>query len=139
MSDALADSYPRLAACLPRIPLADLPTPVTRAALQTTAGNRSVLIKDDGMSGALYGGNKVRKLEFLLAEALNQGTDLVITCGAVQSNHCRAVAVAASVQPRPLSAESRSSSSTTSWWRASSCRRCMRPKRIWLRFLTHSK
>ena len=93
MSDSLADSYPRLAACLPKIPLADLPTPITRAALQTATGNRPVLIKDDGMSGALYGGNKVRKLEYLLYRARDRGAQRVATFGTVGSNHALATAL----------------------------------------------
>ena len=52
-----------------------------------------VWIKRDDQSGSLTTGNKVRKLEFLLSEALAQGCDTIITAGGVQSNHCRAVAV----------------------------------------------
>ena len=52
-------------------------------------------IKRDDLSGFEMGGNKVRKLEFLMAEALTQGCDCVVTIGGVQSNHCRATAAAA--------------------------------------------
>lgn len=52
-----------------------------------------IWIKRDDQTGSLTSGNKVRKLEFLLAEALAQGCGTVITSGGVQSNHCRAVAV----------------------------------------------
>lgn len=52
-------------------------------------------IKRDDMSGAELSGNKVRKLEFLMAEALDQGADCVVTIGGLQSNHCRATAAAA--------------------------------------------
>ena len=45
------------------------------------------------MTGCATSGNKVRKLEFLLGEAIRQGCDSVITCGGVQSNHCRATAI----------------------------------------------
>jgi D-cysteine desulfhydrase len=54
-----------------------------------------LLCKRDDLTGAVLTGNKVRKLEFLLAEALNQGCDTVITCGGEQSNHARATAICA--------------------------------------------
>jgi D-cysteine desulfhydrase len=47
------------------------------------------------MTGSVLGGNKIRKLEFLLADALERGCDSVITSGSLQSNHCRATALAA--------------------------------------------
>jgi D-cysteine desulfhydrase len=53
------------------------------------------LIKRDDMSGCELSGNKVRKLEFLMAEALAGGHDCVVTVGGLQSNHCRATAAAA--------------------------------------------
>lgn len=52
-------------------------------------------IKRDDLTGMQLSGNKVRKLEFLLADALAQGSDCVVTAGGIQSNHCRATAVAA--------------------------------------------
>ena len=55
----------------------------------------SIYIKRDDMLGLAGGGNKTRKLEFLMAEALSEGADTVITCGAVQSNHCRLTLAAA--------------------------------------------
>ena len=54
------------------------------------AGGPNVWIKRDDMLGLTPGGNKTRKLEFLAADALAQGADTLITCGAPQSNHCRA-------------------------------------------------
>jgi D-cysteine desulfhydrase len=54
-----------------------------------------VWIKRDDQSGSDLSGNKVRKLEYLLAEAMASRCDTVITCGGIQSNHCRATAVAA--------------------------------------------
>jgi D-cysteine desulfhydrase len=53
------------------------------------------MVKRDDQTGLAGGGNKTRKLEFLIAEALAQGTDMVITAGAAQSNHCRQTAAAA--------------------------------------------
>ena len=54
-----------------------------------------IWIKRDDETGSDFSGNKIRKLEFLLAEALERRCDVVITCGGIQSNHCRATAVAA--------------------------------------------
>jgi D-cysteine desulfhydrase len=58
-------------------------------------GGPELFAKCDDESGSDLSGNKVRKLEFLLAEACAQGADIVLTCGAVASNHCRATALAA--------------------------------------------
>lgn len=54
-----------------------------------------IWVKRDDLTGLGLSGNKVRKLDYLLADALAQGADTVITCGGIQSNHCRATAVAA--------------------------------------------
>jgi D-cysteine desulfhydrase len=54
-------------------------------------------IKRDDLTGAALSGNKIRKLEFVLADALAQKADMVITCGGAQSNHCRATAIAAAM------------------------------------------
>jgi D-cysteine desulfhydrase len=58
-------------------------------------GGPNVYIKRDDLLGLTSGGNKTRKLEFLVADALAQGADTLITCGAVQSNHCRLTLAAA--------------------------------------------
>ena len=58
-------------------------------------GGPSLFVKQDDETGSVLSGNKVRKLEFLLADAQEQQCDLVVTCGAVASNHCRAAAAAA--------------------------------------------
>ena len=65
------------------------------ARLTTKIGGPKILIKRDDQTGLALGGNKVRKLEFLLADALAQGCDTLITLGAAQSNHCRQTAAAA--------------------------------------------
>ncbi|XP_025079618.1 LOW QUALITY PROTEIN: bifunctional D-cysteine desulfhydrase/1-aminocyclopropane-1-carboxylate deaminase, mitochondrial-like [Pomacea canaliculata] len=78
-----------------KIQLAHPNTPIHRWALPGLPEGFSVFIKRDDMTGSTLSGNKVRKLEFLLADALDKGCSHVITCGSVQSNHCRAVAVAA--------------------------------------------
>ena len=84
---------------LPRVHLAQLPTPLQAAprllpALLGTEGP-ALYIKRDDLTGVELTGNKVRKLELLLADAQRQGADTVLTCGGVQSNHCRATALAA--------------------------------------------
>lgn len=58
-------------------------------------GGPNIYIKRDDLLGLTSGGNKTRKLEFLMADALEQGADTIITCGAVQSNHCRLTLAAA--------------------------------------------
>jgi D-cysteine desulfhydrase family pyridoxal phosphate-dependent enzyme len=80
----------------PRIPLATLPTPLDEApALSKALGGPRILIKRDDLTGLALGGNKARKLEFLLADALARGADTVITTGNADSNHCRMTAAAA--------------------------------------------
>ena len=65
-------------------------TPIEKLSkLSTMLGGPSLYIKRDDLLGLTGGGNKTRKLEFVVAEALEQGADTLITCGAVQSNHCR--------------------------------------------------
>ncbi len=81
---------------LPRFPLAQLPTPIEAlAALTRHLGGPRLLIKRDDQTGLALGGNKTRKLEFLLADALAQNADTILTAGAAQSNHCRQTAAAA--------------------------------------------
>ncbi len=81
---------------LPRFPLAFLPTPVhSLDRLSAALHGPRILIKRDDQTGLCSGGNKTRKLEFLIADALQQKADVVITAGAVQSNHCRQTAAAA--------------------------------------------
>ena len=81
---------------LARYPLAHLPTPIAELPrLSETLGGPRLLVKRDDMTGLATGGNKTRKLEFLIAEALAQKADTVISTGAAQSNHCRQTAAAA--------------------------------------------
>ncbi len=81
---------------LPRCSLGFFPTPLVKLPRLTErlAGPR-IFMKRDDLTGLGLGGNKVRKLEFLIGEALAQGCDTVITGGAAQSNHCRQTAAAA--------------------------------------------
>lgn len=78
-----------------RIKRARLPTPVEPAKKLSHKLGVELLVKRDDLTGSSLSGNKIRKLEFLFAEAAAQGADTVITCGGEQSNHCRATAIAA--------------------------------------------
>jgi D-cysteine desulfhydrase len=81
---------------LPRFRLAQLPTPIEELkTLTRELGGPELLIKRDDQTGLALGGNKTRKLEFLVGEALAQGADTLVTAGAAQSNHCRQTAAAA--------------------------------------------
>lgn len=80
----------------PRISIAHLPTPLEMLPRLTAhLGGPQLWVKRDDQTGLATGGNKARKLEFLVAEALAQGADTLVTCGAAQSNHARQTAAAA--------------------------------------------
>jgi L-cysteate sulfo-lyase len=80
----------------PRLHFAHLPTPLEpMESLSRLLGGPRLWIKRDDCTGLATGGNKTRKLEFLMADALEQGCDTVITQGAVQSNHARQTAAIA--------------------------------------------
>lgn len=82
-----------------KISLAHLPTPIQKLErLSAELGGPEIFIKRDDFTGSEYSGNKIRKLEFSVAEAKRQGADFLITCGGIQSNHCRATAVVAARQ-----------------------------------------
>lgn len=77
-----------------RLPLGFLPTPLQRLERLSARYPYEVWIKRDDQTGLALGGNKCRKLEYLLADALQQGADTILTAGAQQSNHCRQTAAA---------------------------------------------
>jgi L-cysteate sulfo-lyase len=80
----------------PRVRLGHLPTPLEAMPnLSKLLGGPNLYIKRDDCTGLSSGGNKTRKLEFLMADALQKGADTIITQGAVQSNHARQTAAAA--------------------------------------------
>ncbi len=78
----------------PRVSLAHLPTPIVKLARLSKSIGKEIYVWRDDLTGFAESGNKLRKLEFLLAQALNQGAGRVITCGGMQSNHARATGVA---------------------------------------------
>src|SRR5437762_3959311 len=76
-----------------RISLAQLPTPIVELKqIARELGVPKILMKRDDLTGLEVSGNKVRKLEYLLADALAQDCDTLVTHGGYQSNHCRATA-----------------------------------------------
>jgi 1-aminocyclopropane-1-carboxylate deaminase/D-cysteine desulfhydrase-like pyridoxal-dependent ACC family enzyme len=82
--------FPELEETLPRFPLGDFPTPVERL---SHLGHDNLWIKRDDLTSSVYGGNKVRKLEFTLADALGRGCRQVITMGGIGTNHGLATAI----------------------------------------------
>jgi D-cysteine desulfhydrase family pyridoxal phosphate-dependent enzyme len=81
---------------IPRLRFAHLPTPIEPLPrLAEALGGPHLLVKRDDQTGLAFGGNKTRKLEFLVAEAQAQGADTLLSAGALQSNHCRQTAAAA--------------------------------------------
>ena len=81
----------------PQVNLAKLPTPLHPLQRLSEKYGVELYVKRDDLTGVALSGNKIRKLEFVLADALAQKADTVITCGGAQSNHCRATAIAAAM------------------------------------------
>lgn len=81
----------------PRFPLAHLPTPLDPLPHLSADLGVDLWVKRDDQTGLALGGNKTRKLEYFLAEALATGADTILTTGAPQSNHCRQTAAAAAL------------------------------------------
>ena len=75
--------------------LGNFPTPLEALPRLSAELGIEVLVKRDDLTGLALGGNKVRKLEMLMAQAVDAGATAVVTCGSVQSNHCRCTAAAA--------------------------------------------
>lgn len=89
----LYDEFPALADTLPRLPLVAAPTPVEPLDFGAERGADGVWVKRDDLSSLLYGGNKVRKLAWLLPPALRRGAKMVLTFGGAGSNHALATAL----------------------------------------------
>lgn len=83
------------AAPIPRVELAHAPTPLLKLERLSTELGVELWVKRDDLTGLLETGNKIRKLEYLIGEALAQRADTLITCGTLQSNCCRAVSAVA--------------------------------------------
>ncbi|MGO8694419.1 MAG: D-cysteine desulfhydrase family protein [Rectinemataceae bacterium] len=82
-----------------RVALGFFPTPISvLSGLSEALGGPRILMKRDDLTGLALGGNKVRKLEYLVADALARGCDCLVTGGAAQSNHCRQTAAAAAAR-----------------------------------------
>ncbi len=93
-TDALETAFPALAGALPRIALGELPTPLEDLPpLGRELGLATLIVKRDDLTSPIYGGNKVRKLEHLLADALASGCDAIVTFGTTGSNHALAASV----------------------------------------------
>src|SRR5512140_2885458 len=85
-----------MAVPIPRVRFAALPTPIEpMPRLSAHLRGPRLLVKRDDLTGLAFGGNKARKLEFLLAEAQAHGARTLVTVGAAQSNHCRQTAALA--------------------------------------------
>ena len=90
MTDYLASTYPELAQRLRKLSLAELPTPVTVASVELNDARLEVCIKRDDLTSSFYGGNKLRKLEYLLQRIQEKRARRVATFGSVASNHALA-------------------------------------------------
>ncbi len=93
VSDFLRDRFPVLGERLPRLRLAAIPTPVREHDIRIESSIRALAIKFDNLTGALYGGNKVRKLEYIFPRATEKHNLRIATFGAVGSNHALATAL----------------------------------------------
>lgn len=80
-----------------KINLANLPTKIVKLERLSSESGKNIYLKRDDQTGSELSGNKVRKLEFSIAEALSSGCNMLITCGGIQSNHCRATVSAATL------------------------------------------
>jgi D-cysteine desulfhydrase len=78
-----------------RLSIANLPTKVEELTCFSKDFRQTLYIKRDDQTGIEFSGNKIRKLEYAVKEALEQGADTLITCGGIQSNHCRTTAATA--------------------------------------------
>ncbi|HET9476678.1 MAG TPA: pyridoxal-phosphate dependent enzyme [Dehalococcoidia bacterium] len=89
----LFERYPALTQTLPRVTLSDGPSPVSRLEAISRGSGQEVWIKNDGLYGTLYGGNKPRKLELVLPRAMATGARTVMTTGPLGTHHGLATAL----------------------------------------------
>ncbi len=88
------DKIEELLKGIPRVDIGFFPTPLQKLENMSEKYGLDFLIKRDDLSGPGFGGNKVRKLEFIIAEALERDCNYVVTYGGFQSNHCRQLTAA---------------------------------------------
>ncbi len=93
MPNTIEQRYPGIAKHLPRIELCERPTPVEVNEIVIDGARISVAVKRDDLTSPIYGGNKVRKLEYLLHRAKDRGASRVATFGAIASNHATATSI----------------------------------------------
>jgi D-cysteine desulfhydrase len=93
MTDYLAEKFPALAGSPGKLPLADLPTPVAEGRVELDGRINRIFVKHDDRTSSFYGGNKLRKLEYLLFRARARRAHRVATFGAAASNHMLATAL----------------------------------------------
>jgi 1-aminocyclopropane-1-carboxylate deaminase/D-cysteine desulfhydrase-like pyridoxal-dependent ACC family enzyme len=93
MTDYLEKAYPRLAGKLRKQSIASLPTPISHHVIELVVGSRSIAVKHDDQTSPIYGGNKIRKLEYIFQRAKERGAERVATFGAAGSNHALATAI----------------------------------------------
>lgn len=93
MTDYLVNAYPALAGKLRKVALANLPTPTGEGVVPSASGERRISIKYDNLTSTYYGGNKLRKLEYLLQHAIDKRAKRVATFGSVASHHALATAL----------------------------------------------
>lgn len=94
MTDSSPKALPDMTV-VENVPLALTPTPIHDLPNASEAAGVRIRVKRDDLTGSHVSGNKIRKLEYLIRQALHVGATHVITCGGIQSNHCRATAFAA--------------------------------------------
>lgn len=92
---ALFDAFPALRGRVPFVPLADLPTPLTPMERLSAEAGAEIWVKRDGLTHSIYGGNKIRKFEFVFGDVLRRGARVVLTGGGLSSHHTLATAVVA--------------------------------------------
>lgn len=131
MSNPLFRAYPASEERIPWLPLADLPTPVEPVSDLPEWFSGELWVKRDDLTSPLYGGNKVRKLEYLIADARAKGAERLITTGAVGSHHALATSVHGSRQglpttivvfPQPDSDHTREMAALNESWADEVCR-----------------
>jgi len=93
MTDYLGNAHPRLAQRLRKWSFASIPTPISHHEIELPAGTRSVFVKHDDQTSSIYGGNKIRKLEYLFQRAKERGAKRIATFGTVGSHHALATAI----------------------------------------------